>query len=139
MACLGQVGAAQEILKAWLGSLLSRPPRQRVLQGRSRPGIHAGRRPGASKSTGWERVVSNYSLADALGKDRLDEALPFHAPDLDPQLDAHAAEHPNPGRTETFRRSTCISIDTSLRILLALRGYDPDGSPGMSPVMDSTT
>ena len=43
------------------------------------------------------------------------------------QLDAHAAEHPNPGRTETFRRLTRTEYRYAIETSLASMWIRPDG------------
>ena len=71
----------------------------------------------------WERVVSKLQSRQMppLGKDRPDEAgYRSMLQTLTRQLDAHAAEHPNPGRTETFRRLTRTEYRYAIEDLLGL-------------------
>ena len=71
----------------------------------------------------WERVVSKLQSRQMppLGKARPDEAgYRSMLQTLTRQLDAHAAEHPNPGRTETFRRLTRTEYRYAIEDLLGL-------------------
>ncbi len=71
----------------------------------------------------WERVVRQIEARQMppLGKDRPDEAgYAAMVGALTEQLDAHAAAHPQPGRTETLRRLTRTEYQNAIRDLLAL-------------------
>ena len=71
----------------------------------------------------WERVVKKlaHRQMPPMGEDRPDEAtyqkLLAH---LTSPLDQAAAGHPNPGRTDTFRRLTRTEYQNAVRDLLAL-------------------
>lgn len=71
----------------------------------------------------WEKVVRklNTRQMPPAGADRPAEAAYTATLDaLTQSLDAHAAEHPHPGRTETFRRLTRTEYQHAIRDLLAL-------------------
>lgn len=71
----------------------------------------------------WEKVVRKMSARQMppVGKDRPDEAgYDAGVTELESALDAHAAEHPHAGRTETLRRLTRTEYQNAVRDLLAV-------------------
>jgi mono/diheme cytochrome c family protein len=100
----------------------------------------------------WERVIRKLRARQMppAGKDRPDErtydALVVH---LASNLDRPAAKHPNPGRTDTFRRLNRTEYQNAIRDLLALdidaaallpkdevsRGFDNVSAGELSPTL----
>jgi mono/diheme cytochrome c family protein len=76
-----------------------------------------------SDSKIWERVVRRLRARQMppKGKDRPDENG-YHAilAELEATLDRAAEQHPNPGRTDTFRRLNRTEYQNAIRDLLAL-------------------
>ncbi len=71
----------------------------------------------------WERVVRKLRARQMppLGKDRpAERAYDAVVSQLSAKLDRAAAKHPNPGRTETFRRLNRTEYENAIRDLLAL-------------------
>ena len=71
----------------------------------------------------WERVVRKLRARQMppIGKDRPEErTYDAVGAQLASSLDRLAAKHPNPGRTETFRRLNRIEYQNAIRDLLAL-------------------
>jgi len=77
----------------------------------------------ARHSETWEKVVRQISARQMppIGKPRPDEAgYEQTTAALTATLDAHAAAHPQPGRTDTLRRLTRTEYQNAIRDLLAL-------------------
>src|SRR2546425_7135717 len=71
----------------------------------------------------WERVIRKLRARQMppIGKDRpTEKAYEDAVTKLASSLDRNAARHPNPGRTETFRRLNRTEYQNSIRDLLAL-------------------
>lgn len=83
----------------------------------------ASGRPVAGDTELWEKAVRQLQgrLMPPIGKDRPSEAEYVKlAGTLADTLDAHAASHPNPGRTESLRRLTRSEYQNVIRDLLAV-------------------
>ena len=79
--------------------------------------------PVAGESDLWEEAVRQLQarLMPPLGKTRPSEAEYAGLTELlETALDAHAADHPNPGRTESLRRLTRTEYQNAIRDLLVL-------------------
>ena len=77
----------------------------------------------ASEPATWEKVVRKLRgrMMPPAGMPRPDEATyDAFARDLESALDAAAARHPNPGRTDTFRRLSRIEYQNAIRDILDL-------------------
>ncbi len=71
----------------------------------------------------WEKVVDklNSRQMPPMGKERPDEAIYQQVTgDLTTRLDAFAEDHPNPGRTQSFRRLTRVEYQYAIEDLLGL-------------------
>ena len=111
-----------------------------------------GREEISRHSDSWEKVVRKLRVrqmpppdADRPDEKTYDAAIAA----LEKELDQHAAEHPNPGRTESLRRLTRTEYQNAIRDLLALdilvsellpadeisHGFDNVGAGELSPTL----
>lgn len=80
--------------------------------------------PVGAKSDLWERVLRQLQggMMPPKGKSRPDgEEAALLLGSLEKSLNAHAAAHPNPGRTETLRRLTRTEYENVIRDLLGVK------------------
>jgi hypothetical protein len=100
----------------------------------------------------WEKVVGKLATRQMPPRDHprpAEREFKAAIAALESALDAHAAAHPNPGRTESFRRLTRAEYQNTIRDLLALdinadsllppdessHGFDNITVSGLSPAL----